>query len=263
MRVDAGFAAIVAGVICSTTLTAQWLNYPTPGIPRTSDGKPDLTAPAPRTSDGRVDLSGIWRTPTPNYLRDLAADGVEVLMPPWAEQLYKQRLASEGRVRPTAACLPHSVTDFDAHFTPKKILQLPGLVVMLFESYRSYRQIHTDGRPLPDEPREPSWFGYSVGRWEGDVLVVDTVGVNEKTWLDDSGHPHSDALRIVERFQRPNIGRMDVQITIDDPKAYLKPWTVKFYWELLADTELLDWVCENNRYFDIVPKDPSTLRNSR
>ena len=247
MRVHPGFAAIVAGVICSTTLTAQWLNYPTPGIPRTSDGKPDLTAPAPRTSDGRVDLSGIWRTPTPNYLRDLAADGVEVLMHPWAEQLYKQRLASEGRDRPTAACLPHSVTDFDAHFTPKKILQLPGLVVMLFESYRSYRQIHTDGRPLPAEPREPSWFGYSVGRWEGDVLVVDTVGVNEKTWLDDSGHPHSDALRIVERFQRPNIGRMEVQITIDDPKAYLKPWTVKFYWELLADTELLDWVCENNR----------------
>ena len=178
-------------------------------------------------------------------------------MRPWAAQLYEERRANDGRDRPTAACLPHSVTDFDAHFTPKKVLQLPGLVVMLFESYRSYRQIHTDGRALPDEPREPSWLGYSVGRWESDTLVVQTVGINEKTWLDDSGHPHSDALQITERFQRPTIGRMDVQITIDDPKAYVEPWTVKFHWELLPDTELLDWVCENNKYFDLIPKEPS------
>jgi hypothetical protein len=131
---------------------------------------------------------------------------------------------------------------------------------MLFESYRSYRQIHTDGRALPPEPREPSWFGYSVGRWEGDTLIVETVGVNEKTWLDDSGHPHSDALRIVERFQRPSVGRMDVQVTIDDAKTYVKPWTARFYWEFVPDTELLDWVCENNKYFDIIPKAPSSAR---
>jgi hypothetical protein len=254
MSVRQRVAAAILGLACSTPLGAQWLDYPTAGIPRTPDGKPNLAAPAPRTVDGRVDLSGIWRTPTPDYLRDLATGGVEVRMHPWAEQLYKQRLANDGRDRPTAACLPHSVTDFDAHFTPKKILQLPGLVVMLFESYRSYRQIHTDGRPLPPEPRSPSWLGYSVGRWEGDALVVETVGVNEKTWLDDSGHPHSDALRIVERFRRPSFGRMDVEITIDDPKAYVQPWTARFQWELLADTELLDWVCENNKYFDIIPK---------
>ena len=201
-------SVLVVTALTATSVDAQWLNYPTPGIPRTADGKPDVSGPAPRMADGKPDLSGIWRTPTPKYLVDLAADGVEVLMHPWAEQLYKQRLANEGRDRPSAACLPHSVTDFDAHFTPKKVLQLPGLVVMLFESYRSYRQIHTDGRALPPEPREPSWFGYSVGRWQGDTLIVETVGVNEKTWLDDSGHPHSDALRIVERFQRPSVGRM-------------------------------------------------------
>ena len=161
MSVRQRVAAAILGLACSTPLGAQWLDYPTPGIPRTPDGKPNLAAPAPRTADGHVDLSGIWRTPTPDYLRDLATGGVEVRMHPWAEQLYKQRLANDGRDRPTAACLPHSVTDFDAHFTPKKILQLPGLVVMLFESYRSYRQIHTDGRPLPPEPRSPSWPGRS------------------------------------------------------------------------------------------------------
>jgi len=256
-----GTACVLAVMVLMTTgAQAQWLNYPTPGIPRLADGKPDLNAPAPRTADGKPDLTGIWRTPTPKYLDNLAADGVEVLMQPWAEQPYRQRLANEGRDRPSAACLPHSVTDFDAHFTPKKLLQLPGLVVMLFESYRSYRQIHTDGRPLPPEPREPSWFGYSIGSWEGDTLVVETVGVNEKTWLDDSGHPHSDALRILERFQRSSVGRMNVQLTIDDAKAYVKPWTVTFYWELVPDTELLDWVCENNKYFDIIPKVPASGR---
>jgi hypothetical protein len=254
MGVRGRLVLVVAALIGSTTVDAQWLDFPTPGIPRLADGRPNLSAPPPRSADGRIDLSGIWRTPTPDYLRDLATGGVEVRMQPWADALYKQRLANDGRDRPTAACLPHSVTDFDAHFTPKKILQLPGLVVMLFESYRSYRQIHTDGRPLPPEPRNPSWMGYSVGRWEGEALVVETVGVHEKTWLDDSGRPHSDALRIIERFDRPTFGRMNVAITIDDPKAYVQPWTVKFYWELLADTELLDWVCENNKYFDLVPK---------
>jgi len=254
MSICRGLALVVAVLVGSTPIAAQWLDYPTAGLPRLPDGRPNLAAPPPRASDGRIDLSGIWRTPTPDYLRDLATGGVTVRMQPWAETLYKERLANDGRDRPTAACLPHSVTDFDAHFTPKKILQLPGLVVMLFESYRSYRQIHTDGRPLPPEPRSPSWMGYSIGRWERETLVVETVGVNEKTWLDDSGRPHSDALRIVERFRRQSVGRMDVEITIDDPKAYLEPWTAKFYWELLADTELLDWVCENNKYFDLVKK---------
>ena len=229
-----------------TPLAAQWLNYPTPGIPRTQDGKPNLAAPAPRTHDGKPDFSGIWKAPSPKYLENLAADGVEVSLRPWAEELYRERQENLGKDSPSGRCLPHSVTDFDAHHMPKKLIQIPGLLVMLFESYHSYRQIFTDGRPLPED-RDPAWFGYSVGKWEGDTLVVDTVGINEKTWLDDGGHPHSDALHVIERFRRPSFGHMEVQVTIDDPKAYTKPWTVTIGWEFVPDTELLDWVCENEK----------------
>jgi len=245
-------AAVVLGALAATA-EAQWMKLPTPGIPRLPDGAPNLNAPAPRTADGKPDLSGIWRTPTGKYLYNLAADGVEVPMQPWAERLYKERLENHGKDRPSASCLPHSVTDFDAHLTPRKIIQTPAVVVMLFESYHSFRQIPTDGRAMPREP-EPAWFGYSVGKWEGDTLVVDTIGNHEKTWLDDSGHPHSDALHIIERFRRTSFGRMNVEITIDDPKAYVKPWTVSFPWELMPDTELLDWVCENNKYFETIPQ---------
>ena len=227
-------------------LAAQWLNYPTAGIPRTKDGKPNLSAPAPRTADGKPDLSGIWRGPDNKYLDNLAADGVDVPMRPWAQNVYREREENFGKDRPSGHCLPHSVTDFNAHFGIKKLIQSPGLLVVLFESYHSFRQIFTDGRPLPRE-REPAWFGYSVGKWEGDTLVVDTVGLNEKTWLDDSGHPHSEALHVIERFRRPDFGHLDLQMTIDDPKAYTKPWTVKFRWEFVPDTELLDWVCENEK----------------
>src|SRR5579885_2222240 len=177
-------------------LGAQWVNYPTPGIPRTKDGKPNLSAPTPRTREGKPDFSGIWAAPDGRYLENLAADGVEVSMQPWAAKLFQERQQNEGRDRPSNQCLPHSVTDFDAHFTPKKLVQTPGALIMLFEAYHSWRQIFTDGRPLPEE-RDPAWYGYSVGKWEGDTLVVDTVGLNEKTWLDDQGHPHSDALRIL------------------------------------------------------------------
>ena len=227
-------------------LVAQWVNYPTAGIPRTKDGKPNLSAPTPKTREGHPDFSGIWKAPTGKYLENLGADGIEIPMQPWAAKLYQERQDNEGRDRPSGRCLPHSVTDFDAHFNPKKIIQIPGLIAMLFESYHSYRQIFTDGRPLPKQP-DPAWFGYSVGKWEGDTLVVDTVGVNEKTWLDDAGHPHSDAMRIIERFRRPDFGHMEVKVTIDDPKAYTKPWTATIGWEYFPDTELLDWVCENEK----------------
>jgi hypothetical protein len=227
-------------------LHAQWVNYPTPGIPRSKDGKPNLSAAAPRMANGKPDFSGIWRVPSGKYLEDLGADGVPIPMQPWAEKLYQERLANNGKDRPSGLCLPHSVTDFDAHFNPKKIIHTAGLLAMLFESYHSFRQIFTDGRPLPKDP-DPSWFGYSAGKWEGDVLVVDTVGINDKTWLDDSGHPHSDALHVIERLQRRDFGHMTLQLTIDDPKTYTKPWTVTIPWELFPDTELLDWVCENEK----------------
>jgi hypothetical protein len=239
-------SATMLVAVASFPAIAQWVNYPTAGIPRTKDGKPNLSAPAPKTADGHPDLSGIWRASTGKYLANLAADGIDVGMQPWAQKLFKEREDNFGVDRPSGNCLPHSVTDFDAHGSPKKLLQLPGLLVMLFESYHSYRQIFTDARPLPSAP-DPAWYGYSVGGWEGDTLVVNTVGINEKTWLDDSGHPHSDSLQVIERFRRRDFGHMDVRLTIDDPKTYVKPWTVNIPWELVPDTELLDWVCENNK----------------
>ncbi|HEY7333469.1 MAG TPA: hypothetical protein VH639_01205 [Bryobacteraceae bacterium] len=232
--------------LCTTRISAQWLSYPTPGVPRTPDGKPNLSAPAPKGRDGKPDLSGIWIVPTGKYLENLGADGVEIPMTPWAAKLFAERQENNARDRPSGRCLPHSVTDFDAHFQPKKFIQAPGVLVLLFESYHSYRQIFTDGRPLPQR-RDPAWFGYSVGKWVGDTLVADTAGVNEETWLDDAGHPHSADLHIVERFRRRDFGHMEVRVTIDDPKAYTKPWTVTIPWEYLPDTELLDWVCENNK----------------
>ena len=230
----------------SMPLCAQWVNYPTPGIPRSKDGKPSLSAPAPRGRDGGPDLSGMWTVTSDKYLDNLGADGVEIPMVPWAAKLYAERRQNNGKDRPSGRCLPHSVTDFDALFQPRKLIQTPGLVILLFESYHSFRQIFTDGRALPAQ-RDPAWFGYSVGKWEGDRLVVETTGLDEETWLDDGGHPHSDALHITERFHRRDFGHLDVQITIDDPKAYTKPWTVTIPWEYLPDTELLDWVCQNNK----------------
>lgn len=247
---------VAVGLMAALAIVeAQWLKHPTAGIPRLPDGSPNLNAPAPMTADGKPDLSGMWAPPTQKYLDNLGADGIEIPMTPWAAEVYRAREANHRRDRPSAACLPHSVVDFDTHFTPRKVIQVPGLIVMLFELYHTFRQIHTDGRNLPVDP-EPAWFGYSVGRWEGSTLVVDTRGIHERTWLDDAGHPHSEALHVVERFRRVDFGHMDVQITIDDPKAYTRSWSVSFSWRFVPDTELLDWVCENNRYFEIIPKHP-------
>jgi hypothetical protein len=232
--------------ILAPVADAQWMNYPTPGVPRTKDGKPNLAAAAPRTADGRPDFSGIWRVASDKYLENLGADGAAIPMLPWAAKLYRERVENNGRDRPGGRCLPHSVTDFDAHFNPKKLIQTPGLLAMLYESFHSWRQIFIDGRPLPKDP-DPAWFGYSSGKWEGDTLVVDTIGINEKTWLDDSGHPHSDAMHVTERFRRRDFGHMSVELTIDDRKTYSKPWTVTIPWEFYPDTELLDWVCENEK----------------
>jgi hypothetical protein len=239
------FPALVMAFVLPT-LQGQWVDHRTPGIPRTKDGKPNLAAPTPRTAGGKPDFSGIWRTPSDKYLENLGADGVQIPMLPWAAKVYQERVENNGKDRPGGLCLPHSVTDFDAHFNPRKIIQTPGQIAMLFESYHSFREIFIDGRPLPKDPA-PAWFGYSVGKWEGQTLVVNSIGINEKTWLDDSGHPHSDAMRVIERFQRPDFGHMTVQLTIDDPKTYSRPWTVTIPWDLFPDTELLDWVCENEK----------------
>ncbi len=242
VRLLSGFVMLLSTFV---PVSAQWQNYPTPGIPRTRDGKPNLTAPAPKMPDGKPDLSGIWMR-RDNYLQNLAKDGVKVPFQPWAEALHKQRLENLSKGTPGERCLPRGVPAEMMTPNPLKLVQIPGLVLLVFEQFSYFRQILMDGRGQPADPM-PTWFGYSVGKWEGDTLVADTVGFNDQTWLDYDGHPHSDALHTIERFRRLDFGHMEFQITIDDPKAYTKPWTVTVPFDLLPDTELIESICENEK----------------
>ena len=226
---------------------AQWLDYPAPGIPRTPDGKPNLTSPAPRTSDGKPDLSGIWRGPGPgSYDRNVARDLKPSDIQPWAEALYQQRVLDMGRGAPRANCLPDPFPYY--HMVDlARFVQTPGLIVILYQGTTNsvHRTIFTDGRVLPKDPN-PSWMGYSVGHWESDTLVVETAGFNDRSWLDIEGHPHTEALRITERFRRRDFGHMDLDMTIDDPKAFTRPFSLKINKTLVPDTDLLESVCEND-----------------
>ena len=241
---------LALALTCMTegTAVAQWLSLPLPGTPRTADGKPNLSAPAPRTADGKPDLSGIWKVDAARYNENLLPPGREAPMLPWAADVYKQRVATLGHDRPGRFCMPHGVPDaMTVPNLPFKIIQTPGVMIHLYEEFHKYRQIHTDGRKAPDDP-DPAWYGYSVGRWEGETFVVETAGFKEGHWLDNSGHPHTESLRITERYRRINFGRMELVATIDDPKTYSAPWmsdTIPF--NLQPDTELLEHLCENNR----------------
>ena len=239
-------AAASVLLLASVPLAAQWLHYPTPGMPRTPDGKPNLSAPVPKMPDGKPDLSGIWASADNKYLQNLAADGIEVPFQPWAEKLYKERSENLGKGRPSERCLTHGVTDFDALGINWKIIQTPRMIAVLYEAYNHYRQIFLDGRPLP-KPTQPAYLGYSVGRWEGETLVVDTTGFNDVGWLDDGGHPQTEALHVTERFRRRDFGHMDLQLTIDDPKAYTKPWGSTLRLNFQPDDELMESICENEK----------------
>ena len=234
-------------LIALAPVHAQWLSYPTKNVPRTKDGMPDLSAPLPRAKDGKPDITGIWMPNGLKYLISIAADlkPDEVPFQPWAAALYKERRANLGRDDPNNLCLPSGVPEKEAVTSPFKIKQFPGEVVILYESRTIFREIFTDGRPLPKDPN-PTWQGYSIGRWEGDDFVVETNGLNDKIWMDTNGHPLSEAAHVTERFRRHDYGHMDIQITIDDPKAYTKPWTITENPSLMADTELLESVCEEN-----------------
>jgi hypothetical protein len=206
-----------------------------------------MSAPLPRTKDGKPDITGIWMPNGLKYLISIAADlkPEEVPFQPWAAALYKERRENQGRDDPNNKCLPSGVPEKDAVTSPFKIMQFPGEMVILYESRTIFREIFTDGRPLPKDPN-PTWQGYSIGRWEGDDFVVETNGLNDKIWMDTNGHPLTEAAHITERFRRHDYGHMDIQITIDDPKAYTKPWTITENPSLLADTDLLESVCEEN-----------------
>ena len=240
-----------ASLVCalSAPVAAQWFNYPTPGIPRLPDGKPNLSAPAPRTPDGKPDLSGIWRAGRTgeygfdyNVAQNLKPEGVQ----PWAEALRLQRVQDFRKDSPLARCLPVSIPFLNFRGM-SRIVQTPGLIVMLHESPNSpHRTIFTDGRELPKDPN-PTWLGYSVGHWEQDTLVVNSAGFNDRGWLDVGGHPQTETLRITERLRRRDVGHMEYELTLDDPKTFTRPVTLRADKTLAPDTELLEDICENEQ----------------
>lgn len=248
------------------------MNYPTPGTPRTPDGKPNLTAPAPRAADGKPDLSGVWHV-HPTSLAEMKrifggnisvgnVPGMEIdTISKYALNILLDFKPEDARIRPAAAeilrkrapgsnpadhCLPLGIPDAGLVSEPNKIVQSPRLTVIMYESDGTHRQIYTDGRTLPKEFEQPAWLGYSAGKWMGDTLVVETAGFNDKTWLDLAGHPHSDALRLVERYHRRDFGHMDVEMTFDDPQMYTKPFTIQLSEDLWADSDVFEYFCNEN-----------------
>jgi len=266
------FFASAVWMAAVPALFAQWPAYPTPGVPRTADGKPNMSAPAPKTADGKPDLTGIWQNNRtvggtvaarnsanpPKTNEDLLAiarrspfwnigasfpDGLP--FQPWAAELHRQRVADNSRENPDAHCLPMGIMQFHNHGEPRKMIQTPQEIVILYEANAGLRQIFTDGRPLPKDA-DPWWYGYSTGHWEGDTLVVESAGFRDLGWLDVEGSPLTDAAHVTERYRRPDFGHLEIEVTINDPKAYTKPWTVMVHQHLMADTELIEFVCQEN-----------------
>jgi hypothetical protein len=263
--------------LLATGAPAQWLNFPTPGTPRTPDGKPNLAAPAPRASNGKPDLSGTWHAETSSLeemkrlfggnLVDsaltLSVPGMEVdTVSKYAVNVLLDFKPQESPMRPEAAetfrrrvtgvegrevCMPLGIPLAGLVSEATKIVQSPRAIVVMYESDGTHRQIYTDGRVLPKEIVQPSWLGYSAGKWDHDTLVVESAGFNDKTWLDVTGHPHSEALHLLERYHRRDFGHMDVEVTFDDPQMYIKPFTIKFIYDLLADSDVFENICENER----------------
>ena len=257
------FIAALTLVLCSTPapVFAQWLHYPTAAVPRTPDGKPNLSARTPRAANGKPDFSGVWENDgfDPRRVEGLddagppktpffdIAHGLTEAPPyqPWAADLASKRKAEFSRDNPDARCLPIGILQMMAHPLPKKIIQTAGLLVILHERNMEFRQIFTDGRALPGD-QQPSWSGYSSGHWDKDTLVVHTAGFRDGLWADFNGSPLTDRARITERFRRPVYGRLEIEVTVDDPKAYTRPWTLKLNQHVALNTELLEYACLEN-----------------
>jgi hypothetical protein len=259
-----GFVVALGAVVPAG---AQWAVRPDPGVPRTATGEPDFEAPTPRTADGKPDLSGIWLNewfyggrvgpppvsppgePPASTFSSLGAGFPNDLpFQPWARELMNARNEQNSKDNPDAHCLPMGITQFHEHPQPRKMIQTPNVLVIMYEGNAGIRQIFTDGRPLPDNDPQPWWYGYSVGRWEGDTLVVETKYLRDGGWLDIRGSPLTDAATITERFRRLNYGTMKIDVTIDDPKAYTEPFSVRVNQRLMVDGELIEFICnENNR----------------
>jgi hypothetical protein len=262
-------AVVLAAVFAalSPSLSAQWPTLPMPGVPRTAAGEVNMDAPTPRTPDGKPDLSGLWQgansfgggqaavpepaggPPVAAFL-NIGANFKEGLpLRPEGAALLKQRRDNNSKDNPEAHCLPMGIMQFHTQGAPRKIIQTPGVLVILYEASMGLRQIFTDGRSLPGNDPQPFWYGYSVGKWEGDTLVVETSGLRDGGWLDIVGTPLTDAAKLTERFRRVSYGRMEIDITVDDPKVYTRPWTVRVNQRIMADQELLEFVCLENQRF--------------
>jgi hypothetical protein len=267
----AALKTVLMAVLCaalSSTLAAQWPAWPAYPTPKTPDGKPDMNAPAPRTPDGKPDLSGTWRgapvgrrgAPPPEpepgappfaTFRDIASTFKGGLpLTPLAKDLLAKRMARNSKDNPEASCLPMGIMQFWTQGFPRKFVQTPKLLVILYEASSGIRQIFIDGRPLPkqDDP-QPWYYGYSTGRWEGDTLVVDTNNLRDDGWLDIVGTPLTEQAILTERFTRVSFGRMNIDITVNDPKAYEKAWTVRHVQQIMPDNEIIEFICEENNRF--------------
>ena len=248
---------------CPVAGMAQWLNYPTPGIPRLANGAPNLKAPAPRTADGKPDFSGIWfaNVPSRDFCREkdciqeerMAREQINLGIKlkdglpytEWSKEQMKVRRANGGREDPHSYCMPPNFPRAWTLPQHTRIVQTPGMMVMLHEFNAAYREVYLDGRPLPVNPN-PTWNGYSTGHWEGDTLVIDTNGIRDDMWLDIQGSPVTESARVTERIKRPSLGLMQVEIAVNDPKAYTKPWSVTIEMALIVDTQMLEEICMDN-----------------
>jgi len=277
MRHATSALVATAALLTSAQLTAQWVNYPMPGVPRRADGKVNVAAPAPRLADGKPDLSGLWMTAEPNrgagrgtpppvsvpdeagdqrnvtasrQMRDIGVDLPGGLpYQPWLIPIVKERTANEAIDDPHIRCLPDNF--LRAYGLPHllKFVHSPQLLVVLNEMNAGYRQVFTDGRPLPKDPN-PSWQGYSSARWSGDTLVIDTIGLRDDTWIDWNGSVLTEAAKVREEIRRPDFGHLDIKVTVDDSKAYTKPWSVTLRQRIVVDTDLIDEICLENEKFE-------------
>ena len=259
-------ALVVAGAAgAGSPVLAQWAVHPDPTVPRSADGQVNLNAPAPRAIDGKPDLSGVWETVRGGTTQVIAGPEVHPLkrtsqfwnigagldgdlpLQPWAAELRASRVAANSKDNPDAHCLPIGLTQLHNHPQPRKIIQTPSVIVVLYEANGGVRQIFTDGRKVPADDPQPWWYGYSVGRWEGDTLVVETSGFRDGGWLDVNGAPLTDAAKVTERFRRVSYGQLEIDVTVDDPKAYTRPWTARtIRQQLMPGDELIEFICAEN-----------------
>jgi hypothetical protein len=269
MRPRLLFATAVVVALALAPLGAQWPRFPDKKVPLKADGTVNLEAPAPRTADGKPDLTGVWLNewfyggqvrrppaalpgePPPSTFGNIGANFPNGLpMQPWAKALMAERMRLGSKDNPDAHCLPMGIMQFHEHPQPRKMIQTPEVLVILYEGNAGVRQIFTDGRSLPNNDPQPWWYGYSVGRWEGDTLVVETTGVKGDGWHDINGSPQTEAVKFTERYRRPNYGTMKIDVTIDDPKAYTAPFTVRVNQKLMVDervdAELIEFICAEN-----------------